>query len=124
MVCGKGLCPECAVELSRCLTCAGQCAEVSRRHQTDDEASRARLAAQNQQLGELEDRLRKLPTAQGGLFLSALLVLVGVPIMLAGFSASDKFRLGRWLGGILIVMGVIYFFVHRAAMKLVRGPGP
>ena len=123
MVCGKGLCSECGVELSRCLTCAGQCAEFAQRHQAEYDASRKNIAAQNEQLGELEGRLRKLPTAQGGLFISALLVLAGIPFALLAFSGNDRSGLGRWLGGIFIVMGVIYFFIHRKATKIVRGAG-
>lgn len=121
MVCGKGLCPDCGVELSRSLTCGGQCAELAQRHRAEYEASRGKLAAQDGQLSELEERLRRLPSAQGGLFISIFLVLAGLPFVLLGFGANDKAGIGRWLGGVFIVMGVVYFFLHRKATKIVRG---
>ena len=117
MVCGKGLCPQCGVELSRSLTCAGQCAELAQRHLAEYEASRGKLG----QLGELEERLRRLPSAQGGLFVSVFLVLAGLPLVLLGFGANDKVGVGKWLGSVFIVMGVVRFFLHRKAIKIVRG---
>ena len=121
MVCGKGLCPACGVELSRSLTCAGQCAEIAQRQQAEHEASRGKLAAQDGQLAELEERLRQLPSAQGGLFVSVFLILAGLPFLLLGFGANDKGGVGRWLGGVFVVMGAVRLFLHRKATKIVRG---
>jgi len=109
------------VQLSRSLTCAGQCAELAQRHQAEYEASRGKLAAQDGQLGELEERLRQLPSAQGGLFISVFLVLAGLPFVLFAFGANDKAGVGRWLGAVFIVMGAVRFLLHRKATKVARG---
>jgi hypothetical protein len=121
MVCGKGLCPACGVHLSRSLTCAGQCSEIAQRQQAEYEASREKLAAQDRQLRELKERFRQLPSAQGGLFVSVFLLLAGLPFLLLGFGANDKAGLGRWLGGVFVVMGLARLLLHRKATKTVRG---
>jgi len=73
-------------------------------------------------MNELESQLRRLPSKQSVFFVVALLVLAGVPFFVFGLSDS-RFWFARWLGGVFVVLGIVYFLVHRKALKIVRGAG-
>jgi hypothetical protein len=75
---------------------------------------------QNSRLGqEAEALLRSAAARSGGkLFVPALLLLAGVPLFIAGITRGAQFSMFGYLGGVFVVMGLIYLYVNRRVAKL------
>jgi hypothetical protein len=111
--CGKGLCPECAVDLGKGLACRGRC-------EADVQAV-IKLVDQNvRQMGEVQSIMNRnrsvLKQARSTRFATGVLYSV-VGVIFTGLGASDmeRFTFAFALGVALLVYGV--FLLARPCQK-------
>ena len=119
-VCGKGLCRRCGVDLGHSFTCRGACAAEAEHYERVVKPRFLAMNEQNSRLGqEAEALLRSAAVRSGGkLFVPALLLLAGVPLFIAGITRGAQFSMFGYLGGVFVVMGLIYLYVNRRVAKL------
>jgi hypothetical protein len=122
-VCGKGLCRRCGIDLGHSFTCRGACAAEAEHYERE---VKPKLIAQNEQTSrigqEAEGLLRNAAVRSGGrLFVPALLLLVGVPLLVTGITRGARFAMLGYLGGVFAVMGLIYLYINWRVAKFDRG---
>ena len=94
--CQKGLCPECAVDLSQGLACKSRC--------EDDVNSLIRLIQNNIKLSPTTSNIIRA-SRRGGMLSASFYIVLGV--MFAGWGLHDEISLIAAIGICFLVFGVI-----------------
>jgi hypothetical protein len=106
-VCGKGLCPDCAVDLGYAISCRGACEhEAQERHVR---AIRSRAILDNHK----RDRILQ---KRDRILLSALYIAIGLVFMWSGWFDS-RFYLLAVLGPICFIFGLVRLVNQRRLSK-------
>ena len=108
-VCGKGLCPDCAVDLGRAISCRGACEQQARATQAQFSAramheqlarSSAALSQQSQTLLRISKRAR--------LITPVIFITVGVILALLGLIGRNPFYfIPASIGLLFFVIGLV-----------------
>jgi hypothetical protein len=120
--CGKGLCRRCGVDLRHSFTCRGECAAEAERYERE---VKPKLLADHEQSSriaqEAEALLKNAVVRSGGRwFVPALLLFSGVPLLVAGIARGERFAMLGYLGGVLVVMGLIHLYMTWRVAKFDR----
>jgi hypothetical protein len=120
-VCGKGLCRRCGVDLRHSFTCRGACAAEAEHYEREVKPKLISDHEQNSRITrEAEALLKNAAVRSGGkLFVPALLLLAGVPFLIAGITRAG-FAMFGYLGGVFVVMGLIYLYINWRVAKFDR----
>lgn len=121
-VCCKGLCRLCGIDLGHSFTCRGQCAAEADRYEREFKPRLMAMNEQNARIGqEAAALLRNAAVRSGGkLFVPALLLLTGAPLLVAGIVRGERFAMFGYLGGVFVVMGLIHLYVNWRVAKFDR----
>jgi hypothetical protein len=124
-VCCKGLCRRCGVDSGHSFTCRGRCAAEAERYEREVRPKLAAMNEQHSRVGqEAEALLRNAAVRSGGkLFIPALFLLVGAPLLFEGVTRGERFAMFAYLGGVFVVMGLIYLYINLRVAKFDRSAG-
>lgn len=122
-VCGKGLCRRCGVDLRHSFTCRGACAAEAEHYEREIKPRLISDHEQNSRIArEAEDLLKSAAARSGGrLFIPALLLLAGLPLLVTGIMRGARFAMLGYLGGVFVVMGLSYLYINWKVAKVARG---
>ena len=99
--CGKGLCPDCAVDLGHSISCKGACEQKAKEMHAQNIRSQTILNAQRRNR-----------------FLAPVLFLfIGVITVVLGFQLPGSFNVGTVAGAGFIVFALVLFAVQQRLFK-------
>jgi hypothetical protein len=121
-VCGKGLCRRCGANLRHSFTCRGECAAEAQHYEREVKPKLISDHEQNSRIArEAEALINNAAVRSGGkLFIPALLLLSGVPLLVAAVRRGADFAMLGFLGALFVVMGLVHLYLNWRVAKLNR----